>query len=347
MIKRIFTVFICTFMFTCLLSSYCAAGGDSGVYSRKYVDSSGNQSVLITNRAAADMNRYVKSTQDGCYVYKNYTRLTPNNAATIQAPSVPVKSCGLKTPYSELDVSFVSNSNRFLDPIIVNCPAGQMDISPIIMSEARRYNVDPILVKTVIKFESGFCGTAVSPAGASGLMQLMPGTAEVLGVSDVFSPYQNISGGVQYIRRQLDNFGNNIALALAAYNAGPGAVFEYGGIPPYEETQNYVSLIISDYLSAAKVAKRGNGRIIAEKNEIIKKIDVLSTLSKMKNSPDDATGSGTCSVAAPVVNNGQGTDIIPVSSVTGNTSSENLLQNRSTITGNPLENRPTVKVPGF
>jgi hypothetical protein len=92
--------------------------------------------------------------------------------------------------------------------------------------------------------ESGFDPRAVSPKGALGLMQLMPGTARELGVSDPFDPAQSVRGGARYLRRLLDRFGGRLDLALAAYNAGPGAVEEHGGVPPYRETREYVRKVI-------------------------------------------------------------------------------------------------------
>jgi len=117
----------------------------------------------------------------------------------------------------------------------------------IITRAALERNLDPILVKTVIWVESCFDSKAVSRVGAQGLMQLMPGTAEELGVSDSFDPEQNIRGGTTYLARMLARFNGDMDLALAAYNAGPGAVQRYGGIPPFRETINYVERINSHY----------------------------------------------------------------------------------------------------
>ncbi len=114
----------------------------------------------------------------------------------------------------------------------------------LIEASAARHGLDPALLKALIHAESGFNPNAVSSAGAKGLTQLMPSTAAGLGVSDPFDPEQSIEGGARYLKAQLDRFGDE-SLALAAYNAGPGAVARYGGIPPFRETQNYVSRVLS------------------------------------------------------------------------------------------------------
>jgi hypothetical protein len=328
------------------LTQWCFAGGDSSVYSSSTVDSNGNQSVTITNRGARNLNRYIQQTQNGCYVYKNYSRLTPKQSSTIAAPETSPRSCSLRAPYAEHDVTYMANSCRVIEPIVIPCSGfGTVDIAPIIISEARRNNIDPILLKTVIKYESGFCATAVSPAGACGLMQLMPGTASVLGVIDVFSPHQNIAGGAQYIRRQLDSFGGNVALALAAYNAGPGAVSEYGGIPPFEETQNYVNMILSDYFSQAKVARRRGAYVADRSDRENRKIDVISTLTRLKGS-SSSDGEDKDSSAGGALAQPQASQIIPINT-TAAPAAQTLLENRSATQKNLLENNPTVKVPGY
>jgi soluble lytic murein transglycosylase-like protein len=105
---------------------------------------------------------------------------------------------------------------------------------------AQKYGLDPALLRGLIRQESNFDPNAGSPAGAQGLTQLMPGTAAALGCTNVHDPAQNIDAGARYLRQQLDAFGGDVSKALAAYNAGPGAVKRYGGVPPYAETQNYV-----------------------------------------------------------------------------------------------------------
>ena len=118
-------------------------------------------------------------------------------------------------------------------------PAG-VPYHDLITAAARRHGIDPALLAGLIRQESGFNPSAGSPAGAQGLTQLMPGTARGLGVTNPLDPAQSIEGGAKYLAAQLQHFGGDVTKALAAYNAGPGAVERFGGVPPYAETQNYV-----------------------------------------------------------------------------------------------------------
>ena len=118
---------------------------------------------------------------------------------------------------------------------------------PHVERTARAHGVDPELVDLVIRMESGYNPNAVSPKGARGVMQLMPGTARQYGVRDVFDPRENIGAGVRYLKDLLQRYGNDVASALAAYNAGPEAVERHAGVPPYRETRDYVATILGAY----------------------------------------------------------------------------------------------------
>jgi soluble lytic murein transglycosylase-like protein len=126
-------------------------------------------------------------------------------------------------------------------------PAGGASFDDLVQEAAERNALDPSLVKAVISAESGFNPRATSPAGAMGLMQLMPGTARGLGVADAYDPAQNVDGGTRYLAGLVRRFDGSVPLALAAYNAGPGAVSRYGGIPPYRETQTYVRRVLDTW----------------------------------------------------------------------------------------------------
>lgn len=150
---------------------------------------------------------------------------TANQASTI-AKEVETRSAGLS--FSETLESFMKHND--LDS----------EIAIAIASASARYEMDPNLIRAVIRAESSYNPNAVSSAGAMGLMQLMPRTAESLGVTDPFNISQNVHAGTRYLRNLLDRFDGDLELALAGYNAGAGNVMRHGGIPPFRETQNYV-----------------------------------------------------------------------------------------------------------
>ena len=130
----------------------------------------------------------------------------------------------------------------------VAAPTGtRAELEALAADVARRHGLDPALVLAVASVESGFQPKAVSPKGAQGLMQLMPATASSLGVADAFDPETNLEGGSRYLAELIALYGGDLTKALAAYNAGPGAVKRHGGVPPYQETRAYVKKVLERY----------------------------------------------------------------------------------------------------
>jgi len=146
----------------------------------------------------------------------------------------------------------------------------RQDLSDVINGAGERHQIDPDFINSVIRAESGFHQNAVSRKGAQGLMQLMPGTASQLGVSDPFDPHANVEGGTKYLRELLEKYNFDVPKALAAYNAGARRVDQYHGVPPYFETQAYIARIIRDF----------NRQKLAENPALANK----SSSSKTKNS---------------------------------------------------------------
>jgi soluble lytic murein transglycosylase-like protein len=135
-------------------------------------------------------------------------------------------------------------------------PTTPQELDQIVQTTAERHRVDPRLVRAVIATESNWNATAVSTKGAQGLMQLNPDTAQELGVADAFDPAQNVDGGVRYLGMMLDRYNGDVHKALAAYNAGPGAVDRSGGIPRIAETRNYVQKVTSAYIGGTGLRPR-------------------------------------------------------------------------------------------
>ena len=146
-------------------------------------------------------------------------------------------------------------------------PSSPVTLDQAIAAGSQRYRIDPDLISSVIHAESNFNPHAVSPKGAQGLMQLMPGTATNLGVKNPFDPQANVDGGTRYLRELIERYNFDLVKALAAYNAGPKRVEQYGGVPPYRETRAYVARIVRDFnrkklaqqKAAAKAAKNLKG----------------------------------------------------------------------------------------
>ena len=162
---------------------------------------------------------------------------TANFAATLASASAPTPTAAAAAATAPT-ATLASTAATGPSALPAGTPYGAE-----ITAAAQRNGLDPALLAGLIKQESGFNPNAGSPAGAQGLCQLMPGTARGLGVTDLHDPVQSIEGGAKYLAQQLETFHGDVARALAAYNAGPGAVQRYGGVPPYAETQNYVRAV--------------------------------------------------------------------------------------------------------
>ncbi|MBQ7529979.1 lytic transglycosylase domain-containing protein [bacterium] len=185
---------------------------------------------------------------------KSTRRLNPDGTAEFAPPQYEVYEVVPKPRYSYYDDNWAFatfDAKKRLPRWVSNFNGRDVDINPIILKYSRIWGVDPLLIEIIIRHESNFNSAAVSPVGAVGLMQLMPGTAAGLGVLNAFDVEENIAGGTRYIASQLERF-NSVPLALAAYNAGPGAVEQYGGVPPYAETQYYVDTIYGEYLAGKR-----------------------------------------------------------------------------------------------
>ena len=177
---------------------------------------------------------------------------TPAAVAEVGGPEAPAirsqPEAERKNPGETLSVTVREGGGRSPRlPAQIAHLVQRQNLEMVIEKYAQQYGVDQDLVWAVIRQESGFNPQAVSPKGAMGLMQLMPGTAAMLGVSDAFDVEQNIAGGIKYLERCLSQFNQDVCLALAAYNAGPNNVVKYQGCPPFPETRHYVASVLQAY----------------------------------------------------------------------------------------------------
>jgi soluble lytic murein transglycosylase-like protein len=202
--------------------------------------------VLVTSSAAAETRRFTASDIPAVRLKKPGKVVISNDSRSITAwrffGDIREALVSLRSTRSIGIHAF--GSTVFDGRATANVPA---HLDAAIHDAAREHGVDPRLIAAVARRESAFNESIVSDKGACGVMQLMPATARYLGVTNVFDARQNISGGARYLRTLLDTFGGDLDLALAAYNAGPGAVQKYRGVPPYRETQAYVAAVRATY----------------------------------------------------------------------------------------------------
>ncbi len=191
----------------------------------------------------------------------------PAPAASHASISAPLGSAKFESAKSW---SMKSRSAKF-----VPAPA----LNQVVNSASAAYHLDPDLVNSVIHAESGFNSHAVSPKGARGLMQLMPGTANQLGVNDAFDPQANVTGGSRYLRELLERYNFDLVKALAAYNAGPQRVEQYRGVPPFRETRAYVARIVHEY-NTKKIAQEKIARKEAKQKQLSNKPPAHARVSK-------------------------------------------------------------------
>jgi soluble lytic murein transglycosylase-like protein len=170
--------------------------------------------------------------------------LAAGDSGYVEVPSEQIDHFERDLTPTSSPASFKTSSSTTLQPQ-THVPATKLD--DVVTEASSRHQLDPDLVNSVIRAESGFNPHAVSPKGARGLMQLMPQTASKLGVANAFDPRANVEGGAQYLRTLLEQYHFDLIKALAAYNAGPLRVAQYGGVPPYLETQAYVARIVKDF----------------------------------------------------------------------------------------------------
>ncbi len=216
------------------------------------LSSSGKSSAM---QRAVQMNNYVNTLNAQWTPVEKQNSQEVNLQSTVQSfDSVLKNSANVK--FGDLLTKPVTKVNANIYAAQANATQNdgsekittKEQIKGLISRVSKKHGVDEKLVNALVKQESGFNPNAKSRVGAMGLMQLMPATAKGLGVTNAMDPEQNVEGGVKYLKSMLNRYNGNVILALAAYNAGPGAVDKYDGVPPYKETQNYVKSILSNYL---------------------------------------------------------------------------------------------------
>jgi soluble lytic murein transglycosylase-like protein len=247
----------------CVPFAHASGADDTPAKLVATTDDSGR--TIYTNDVAVAPAKGARSRPDGA---PRQSRLVYWSAKEKRFKPVPSATMGAaRSAAAEVNQYLKRESNpedsatdaRFLRS---NVPISPQDVDAAIEEAAARHNVDPNLVRSVIKVESNFNPNAVSRKGAMGLMQLMPSTARSLHVTNPFDPQQNVDAGVRHLKKLLESYGGNIKLSLAAYNAGAGAVARSSGIPRFSETQNYVRRITELYYGGSQPGSHVLGNVV-------------------------------------------------------------------------------------
>ena len=216
-----------------------------------------NEYAPVTTSAKTSKSSGFGASQPTGLVYwsateKRYKRVPSAKMGAARSAAAEVNQYLKRDPGSDTSAAFLRS----------NKPFTEVDVDAAIEQAAARHNVDPNLVRSVIKVESNFNPNAVSRKGAMGLMQLMPSTARSLHVTNPFDPQQNVDAGVRHLKQLLESYGGNVKLSLAAYNAGAGAVARSAGVPHFAETQNYVRRITNLYYGGSDPGSHILGNVV-------------------------------------------------------------------------------------
>jgi hypothetical protein len=209
-----------------------------------------------------------------------------DNSSFVDIPTIEIDHFEAVPEEAPLHLTLEASDKQVNHPPALN----KVDLDELVRTASGTYRLDPDLVNSVIRAESGFNVRAVSPKGAQGLMQLMPKTSSQLGVQNAFDPQSNVEGGTRYLRELLERYNFDLIKALAAYNAGPQRVEQYGGVPPYYETKAYVARIVRDF-NRKKLAANNAAQPPVSKKVVPKKAANKSTAThqppaKLHKSPE-------------------------------------------------------------
>jgi hypothetical protein len=218
-------------------------------------------------------------------VVGDVTRLYVTGASFVDVPTAEIEHFEA-APEEPAPVSPLLQPTAY-PPFAKNAKDGPpaTNLNDVVNTASGHYRLDPDLVSSVIKAESGFNVRAVSRKGAQGLMQLMPGTASQLGVPNAFDPQANVEGGAKYLRELLERYNFDLVKALAAYNAGPQRVEQFGGVPPYYETRAYVARVVRDFNKKKAAQKKVSAGNVSAANSSAAKKNTVTVVAAAKTRP--------------------------------------------------------------